>query len=41
VPNGAATTLAALPEGEQNRVFAGWAKTSVVAALGEWLAQHH
>lgn len=41
VPNGAATTLAALPQGEQNRVFAGWAKTSVVAALGEWLAQSH
>ncbi|MGW1006483.1 non-canonical purine NTP pyrophosphatase [Streptomyces sp. NPDC002520] len=41
VPEGAATTLAALPEDEQNRVFAERGKSSVVAALGEWLAQSH
>jgi non-canonical purine NTP pyrophosphatase (RdgB/HAM1 family) len=41
VPYGAATTLAALPEDEQNRVFDEWGKSSVVAALGEWLAQSH
>ncbi|MBE4741419.1 non-canonical purine NTP pyrophosphatase [Streptomyces caniscabiei] len=39
VPKGATATLAALPEDEQNRVFAEWGKRSVVAALGEWLAQ--
>ncbi|MFF4802302.1 non-canonical purine NTP pyrophosphatase [Streptomyces sp. NPDC001351] len=41
VPNGATTTLAALPEDEQNRVFTEWGKSSVVAALGGWLAQSH
>ncbi|MGW3031223.1 hypothetical protein ACWDCB_08295 [Streptomyces sp. NPDC001178] len=41
VPNGVTTTLAALPEDEQNRVFTEWGKSSVIAALGGWLAQSH
>lgn len=39
IPEGAATTLAALPPDQQDHLFGEWAKTSVVAALGEWLAQ--
>ncbi|WP_338684621.1 non-canonical purine NTP pyrophosphatase [Streptomyces acidiscabies] len=40
VPEGATTTLAALPDAEQERVFAEWRSTSVVAALGAWLAEN-
>ncbi|MER6011560.1 non-canonical purine NTP pyrophosphatase [Streptomyces bluensis] len=39
VPEGATATLAALTPAEQDRVFAEWAKCSVVAALGRWLAR--
>ncbi|MGW1053550.1 non-canonical purine NTP pyrophosphatase [Streptomyces sp. NPDC002521] len=39
IPDGASTTLAALPTEEQNRVFNEWRRGSVVAAMGEWLAQ--
>lgn len=39
VPDGATRSLAALPENEQNRLFAEWGERSVVAALGRWLAQ--
>jgi hypothetical protein len=38
VPNGAATTPAALPEDKQNRGLTKWRRNVVVAALGEWLA---
>ncbi|WP_330347654.1 non-canonical purine NTP pyrophosphatase [Streptomyces sp. NBC_00582] len=41
VPEGTTATLAALPPAEQEQVFAEWAKCSVVAALGQWLAQSH
>ncbi|MBK3575966.1 xanthosine triphosphate pyrophosphatase [Streptomyces sp. MBT65] len=37
IPEGSTTTLAAMPLAEQERVFAQWRGTSVVAALGAWL----
>lgn len=39
VPDGASTTLAALPAQEQHRLFSEWGTSSVVATMGEWLAQ--
>ncbi|WP_369387241.1 non-canonical purine NTP pyrophosphatase [Streptomyces sp. CG1] len=39
IPDGASTTLAALPAEEQHRVFNEWKRGSVVATMGEWLAQ--
>ncbi|MGX1668634.1 non-canonical purine NTP pyrophosphatase [Streptomyces sp. NPDC055400] len=41
VPQGASTTLSALPSDEQDRFFAEWRKASVVAAMGAWLSQAH
>ena len=38
VPEGATSTLAALPAAEQEPVFAEWQADSVVAALGAWLS---
>lgn len=38
VPEGATTTLAAMPLAEQEQVFAEWRGRSVVAALGSSLA---
>jgi inosine/xanthosine triphosphate pyrophosphatase family protein len=39
IPDGASTTLAALPAEQQQRLFNEWGRRSVVAAMGEWLAQ--
>ncbi|MEU0171589.1 non-canonical purine NTP pyrophosphatase [Streptomyces iakyrus] len=39
IPDGASTTLAALPAEQQQRLFSEWGRRSVVAAMGEWLAQ--
>ncbi|MFE3527254.1 non-canonical purine NTP pyrophosphatase [Streptomyces sp. NPDC059161] len=39
IPEGATATLAALPLVQQDRLFGEWAKSSVVSALGEWLAR--
>ncbi|MDN0193892.1 non-canonical purine NTP pyrophosphatase [Streptomyces sp. S.PNR 29] len=39
IPEGATATLAALPPVQQDQLFGEWAKCSVVAALGEWLAR--
>ncbi|MFF4520452.1 non-canonical purine NTP pyrophosphatase [Streptomyces bluensis] len=39
VPEGATSTLAALPPAEQEQVFGEWRADSVVAALGAWLAE--
>ncbi|MFI7097173.1 non-canonical purine NTP pyrophosphatase [Streptomyces lydicus] len=38
IPQGADTTLSALPPEEQDRFFAQWCRTSVVAAMGVCLA---
>ncbi|MFI0808149.1 non-canonical purine NTP pyrophosphatase [Streptomyces echinatus] len=39
VPEGATSTLSALPPTEQDRIFDEWRGDSVVAALGAWLAE--
>ncbi|HEY8982383.1 MAG TPA: non-canonical purine NTP pyrophosphatase [Streptomyces sp.] len=39
VPEGATSTLAAMPYTEQQRLFAEWQGTSVVAAMGAWLME--
>ncbi|MFE4175081.1 non-canonical purine NTP pyrophosphatase [Streptomyces sp. NPDC056909] len=39
VPEGAETTLSALPADEQERLFSEWRRHSVVSALGSWLAR--
>ncbi|MGW2890804.1 non-canonical purine NTP pyrophosphatase [Streptomyces griseoruber] len=39
VPEGATSTLSALPPAEQDQIFAEWRGNSVVAALGAWLAE--